>query len=69
MKLSKVESALKNHGIKYDLAGDPKVWGERNTIRAYCYAYSDDYDTLRVTEHGDVEINGQIDDLKSWLGY
>lgn len=50
---------MKAH-IKYRMAGD--------TICAYCSCISNDYDTIRLTEDGNIAVNGKIaDDFEAWL--
>ncbi len=55
-------ATLKDHGIVFDTVSD-------SIIRAYCYAHSNDFDTLRLSEFGEIVINGRIADLWEWLGY
>jgi hypothetical protein len=55
-------SILNEHGIVYDTVSNA-------LIRAYCYAHSNDFDTVRLSEFGEVVINGRIANLYAWLGY
>lgn len=61
MTTQKLIKTLEDHSIAYDT--------ERTIVHAYCYAHSDECDTLQVDENGKVLINGRPDSLREWLGY
>lgn len=60
MSIKEVSNLLIQHGVSFDCTND--------TIKAYTYAFSDNYDTLTVVG-GEVFINGEKDSIYSWLGY
>ena len=60
MAMDKLVSILKAHGVVYYKLDD--------TIHAYIYAHSDDYDTLTISD-GKVLCNGEEIKMREWLGY
>lgn len=60
MSIKELSFLLIQYGVSFDCKND--------TIKAYHYAFSDNYDTLTVVG-GEVFINGEKDSIYSWLGY
>jgi hypothetical protein len=61
--IEKVIQKLKEYNINFDIISSTIG----NTIRVYCYSNNNEFATIRITPHGDVEINGRITDFEKWL--
>jgi hypothetical protein len=61
--IEKIIQKLKEYNISFDIISSTI----NNTIRVYCYDDNNDFATIRITPHGDVEINGRITSFEEWL--
>lgn len=55
-----ITKKLKQHNINFDVVGD-------KLIRVYCWDNGNDFTTIRITQEGEIAIDGRIADFEEWL--